>query len=289
MGLFSKCLHCGKTKLSFQLNHGVCAECYAKMADHQGAENRETIDVSSFFQKTASDYSPPVADSSEATYVIVDVETTGLNPTEDAIVQISALRYFGREFIDGLNSYVDPHRSIPETATAIHGITDDKVKDSPTIDQIEEPFLKLVKDAIFVGHNVVFDLDFLNHAFHGALNGVEYIDTMRSSQAILSLPNYRLETVADYVEFYPEGGYHDALVDCTATAAVFSGLDLTNPFTLGRTIRRNYLKKTMALLLKILYLPRSQMTSNTQCGGKESFSPGIYQSVASMPLKWQPT
>lgn len=44
------------------------------------------------------------------------------------------------------------------------------------------------------------------------------------------MPNYRLETVADYVEFYPEGGYHDALVDCTATAAVFFRLGFDKPF-----------------------------------------------------------
>lgn len=229
MGLFSKCVVCGKTKLSSRVDRGVCSECYTKMTQ-ESVEKKEIIDVSSLFQHTASDYSPPVANSGETTYVFVDVETTGLSPTKDAIVQVSALRYFGREFIDGLNSYVNPHRSIPETATAIHGITDDKVKDSPTIDQIEEPFFKLVKDAILVGHNVVFDLDFLNHAFHGALNGVEYIDTMRSSQAILNLPNYRLETVADYVEFYPEGGYHDALVDCTATAAIFFRLGFDKPF-----------------------------------------------------------
>lgn len=229
MGLFSKCVVCGKTKLSSRVDRGVCSKCYTKMMAQESVEKQKTIDVSSLFQSTDSDYSPPSANSGEITYVIVDVETTGLNPAEDAIVQISALRYFGRKFVDGLNSYVNPLRPIPSASTAIHGITDAKVKDSPTIDEIKEPFLKLVEGAILVGHNATFDLHFLDHAFHGALDNIEYIDTLEIAKALLNLPNYKLETVADYAEFYPEGGYHDSLTDCTATAAVFFRLAFDKP------------------------------------------------------------
>lgn len=230
MGLFSKCVVCGKTKLSSHVGRGVCSECHARMMAQEGVTEKETIDVSSLFRPTASDYSPPAVDSGEITYVIVDVETTGLNPAEDAIVQISALRYFGRKFVDGLNSYVNPRRHIPESSVKVHGITDDKVKDSPTIGEIKEPFMNLVKGAILVGHNAAFDLDFLDAAFHGALGGVEYIDTLEIAKELLTLPNYRLETVADYAEFYPEGGYHDSLTDCTATAAVFFRLQFDKPY-----------------------------------------------------------
>lgn len=236
MGLFATCLLCGKKKLSFSLDSdGLCSACRTIMAQQKETEtvqqaskkqdsqktSSEKFDVSSFVKQADSDYTPPLGTSDEPVYVFIDVETTGLSPTKDAIVQISALRFFGNKAIDGLNSYVNPLRPIPQKSTAIHGITDDKVKDAPTIDKIKEPFLDLIKGAILVGHNVTFDLNFLDCAFHGALDGKEYIDTMWLAKTLLSLPDYRLETVANYAEFSPEGGYHDSLTDCTATAAVF--------------------------------------------------------------------
>ena len=214
MGVFSTCTLCGKKKISLFIgSDGLCSACHAIMEtlretqtlSEKEPEPKEKIDVSDLLKQADPGYSPPPAPSDEPVYVFVDVETTGLKATEDAIVQVSALRFFGKKTIDGLNSYVNPLRPIPEKVVAIHGITDDKVKDAPTIDEIKEPFMNLIKDAILVGHNAPFDLDFLNHAFHGVLDGVEYIDTMEIAKAILNLPNYRLETVADYVEFHPEG------------------------------------------------------------------------------------
>lgn len=244
MGLFSKCLRCGKRKLAFSVgSDGICSDCHTAIWQQRGAEivqraarkqtpqksDAEKFNVSSFVKQADSGYTPPPSTSDEPTYVFIDVETTGLNPTKDAIVQISALRFFGRKMIDGLNSYVDPLRPIPSASTAIHGITDAKVKDSPTIDKIKEPFLKLIEGAILVGHNATFDLNFLDYAFHGALDGIEYIDTLEIAKALLDLPNYKLKTVADYAEFYPEGGYHDSLADCAATAAIFFRLAFDKP------------------------------------------------------------
>lgn len=229
--------------LFFHWFRWACSDCHMEVWEERGKEitknaangssqqrDTEKYDVSSLFKQASSDYTPPSAFSDEPVYLFVDVETTGLNPMTDAIVQVSALRYFGREFVDGLNSYVNPHRHIPEASVKVHGITDDKVKDSPTIGEIKEPFMNLVKGAILVGHNVTFDLDFLNNAFDGALDGVEYIDTLEHAKQFLKLPDYQLKTVADYVEFYPEGGYHDSLTDCTATVAILFRLQLDKPF-----------------------------------------------------------
>ena len=244
MGLFSKCSRCGKRMLSFFIgSDGVCSDCHTAIWQQKGAEivqqaarkqnpqrrDVEKFNVSSLVKQADSGYIPLPSTSDEPTYVFIDVETTGLSPTKDAIVQVSALRFFGKKVIDGLNSYVNPLRPIPAASTAIHGISDAKVKDSPTIDEIKEPFLKLIEGAILVGHNATFDLNFLDHAFHGALDGFKYIDTLEIAKALLDLPNYKLETVADYAEFYPEGGYHDSLTDCTATAAIFFRLSFNKP------------------------------------------------------------
>ena len=228
MGLFATCSLCGKKKLSlFVGSDGLCSSCRAVMETRP----KDKFDVSSFVKQTDSGYTspPPTASTDESVYLFIDVETTGLSPTKDAIVQISALRFFGKKAVDGLNSYVNPQRPIPWKATEIHGITDEKVQDAPTIDEIKEPFVNLSKGAILVGHNATFDLKFLDHAFHGALDGVEYIDTLWVAKQVLKLPNYRLETLADYAEFYPEGGFHDSLTDCTATAAIFFRLAFDKP------------------------------------------------------------
>lgn len=230
MSLFSTCSRCGKKKLSlFVGSDGLCPSCHAIMETSNKEKPGEKFDKSSFMRQADPGYTPPPASSDEPVYVFVDVETTGLSPTKDAIVQVSALRFFGKKSIDGLNSYINPLRPIPRESTAIHGITDAKVKDSPTIDEIKEPFLKLVEGAILVGHNATFDLNFLDYAFDGALDGMKYIDTMWVAKTLLKLPNYKLETVADYAEFHPKGGYHDSLTDCTATAAIFFRLAFDKP------------------------------------------------------------
>lgn len=229
MGLFAKCVICGKTKLSSSVDRGVCSDCYAKMLAEEADQQEQAFDVSALVQPAAAGYTPPPTSSDEPVYVVIDVETTGLDPVKDAIVQVSALRFFGKKMIDGLNSYINPHRPIPAKAAAIHGITDETVKGAPAVSEIREPFLNFIRGAIVVGYNVTFDLNFLNCAFHGALAGVQYIDVMEIARTLLALPNYRLETVAEYAEFCPEGGYHDALNDCTATAAVFFRLGFDKP------------------------------------------------------------
>lgn len=245
MGLFSTCSLCGKKKLALTLDgDGICPSCQTiinqeriqqKQAEQEQTASQRQVNsegkfnVSSFVRQQDSDYAPPTAPTDEPVYLFIDVETTGLSPTKDAIVQVSALRFFGQRAVDGLNSYVNPQRPIPWETTKIHGITDKAVQDAPTIDKIKEPFINLAKGAILVGHNVTFDLNFLDHAFHGVLDGIEYIDTLWVAKKVLSLPNYRLETLADYAEFYPEGGFHDSLSDCTATAAIFFRLAFDKP------------------------------------------------------------
>lgn len=238
MGLFSTCLLCGKKKLSLFIgSDGLCSACHAIANElhKEDSEPKDKIDVSSLMKQADSGYVPPQASSEEPVYVFIDVETTGLNPVKDAIVQVSALRFFGKKAIDGLNSYVNPLRPIPRNSIKIHGITDEKVKDSPSIDEIKEPFMKLIEGATLVGYNATFDLNFLDHAFHGALDCVEYIDVMQIAKTFLTLPDYRLETVADYAEFHPEGGYHDSLTDCTATAAIFFRFSM-DALTLAKTM-----------------------------------------------------
>lgn len=153
--------------------------------------------------------------------VFMDVETTGIHPGKDKIVQLSAIKYLGRQEIDRLNTYVNPGCPIPSDATAINGITDDMVREAPQIDEIKDVFLNFIKDTIIVGYNITFDLNFICEALNCGLDGIKYIDVMYLAKKHLELPDYRLETVVQSLGFCPENGFHNSLVDCEATADVF--------------------------------------------------------------------
>lgn len=153
--------------------------------------------------------------------VVLDVETTGVNLYDDAIVQLSAIKFFGTIELGRLNTYINPGRPIPPEATSIHKITNDMVKDAPGIAEVKAEFLEFIKDSVLVGYNVTFDLGFISMAFDGMLDGMPYLDVMRLAQNHLDLPDYQLGTVAEYFGFCPNGSFHDSMTDCEATADAF--------------------------------------------------------------------
>lgn len=153
--------------------------------------------------------------------VFLDVETTGVSPYDDAIIQLSAIKFFGTVELGRLNTYINPDRPIPPETTSIHKITDDMVKDAPRIFDVKTAFLEFIKDSVLVGYNITFDLHFISIAFDGMLDGIQYLDVMHMAKNHLDLPDYRLETVAEVLGFCPKGYFHDSLADCEATADVF--------------------------------------------------------------------
>lgn len=190
-------------------------------------ETPPRVSVCNMHEPAPEDYIPKKP-MGKTTCVFIDVETTGLNPHQDSIVQVTALRYIDDKAVDGINTYINPGRPIPARATQLHGITDEMVQDAPTISDIKEKFLSFIDGAVLIGYNTVFDLNFLSAAFGKALDGAKYIDVLPAARNCLSLPNYRLETVATHLGFKPEEGFHDSLTDCFATAAIFSSLGLSS-------------------------------------------------------------
>lgn len=186
------CSSCGRKAIYFICGHWFCPFCVYEMLGRN----------------------PPAT-------VFVDVETTGLNPYRDSIVQISALRYQGDEKVDVMDTYINPLRKIPPESTMIHGITNDMVRSCPQIKEMQSRFKGFINDSILVGYNVLFDLRFLNRAFHGALTGALYIDVLPLVRGKFEVPNNKLETVAAHLGFHPDGGFHNSLTDCEATAAVY--------------------------------------------------------------------
>jgi DNA polymerase-3 subunit epsilon len=171
-------------------------------------------------------------------YTVIDVETTGLDPCECRIVEFGAIT-FDRSGLElgRFCSLVNPGVPIPPDAGAIHGITDAMVANAPTIGRLLSSIWFFCRDydtdlnhpCTLIGHNLSFDMGFINEANH--VNGImtwtgfEFKCTQAMARSVLrrsgSWPvNYRLGTVADFLEV-TRGTSHRAMGDCETTKAVF--------------------------------------------------------------------
>lgn len=151
-------------------------------------------------------------------YVVFDLETTGLSPFADDIIELSALKVQGGKVTEKFSSLVNPGRPIPYGATAVNGITDDMVKDAPPIVRVLEDFLAFIGNAVLVGHNIhSFDMKFLYIAAEEKLGksvANNYIDTLYLARKCLpQLAHHRLVDLAEHFHFSTQGA-HRALNDC---------------------------------------------------------------------------
>jgi DNA polymerase-3 subunit epsilon/ATP-dependent DNA helicase DinG len=156
------------------------------------------------------------------TYVALDLETTGLSPEKDAIIEVGAVKFRDGEIVEEFATLVNPGRPIPPEITMITGITDRDVASAPPFERIEAPLLRFVGQAPVVGHNVSFDLGFLRT--HGLLNGNVGLDTWELATIMLpSQSGYSLGALAARFDL-PLHNAHRALDDATATGWLFDRL-----------------------------------------------------------------
>ena len=94
-------------------------------------------------------------------YVAFDIETTGLNPKYDKIIEIGAVRVRDGEPADTFSTFINPGKSLPERIVELTGIHDEDVAGAPYIDALLEPFLSFVGDDVLLGHNFLFDYSFV--------------------------------------------------------------------------------------------------------------------------------
>ena len=159
-----------------------------------------------------------------ATYVIVDVETTGLSADRDRIIQLSAVKVIEGKIMSFYNTYIDPGRSIPADATKINGITDNMVMNAPRIEEVADNFIKYVGKNPVVGYNVSFDLKFLFTSGIDLITNRKIYDAYQLCKTVYKgeycpVVSYSLEGICRYTGIvYPA---HDALYDCIATGMVF--------------------------------------------------------------------
>jgi predicted DnaQ family exonuclease/DinG family helicase len=155
-------------------------------------------------------------------YVALDLETTGLRPEHDAIIEIGAVKFRENEVLETWSSLVNPQRPIPHKITQLTGITQAEADQSPILSSVISPFGSFVRDYPIVGHNVPFDLGFLKR-YNLFLNNPA-IDTFELAGILLPhAARYSLGTLADALGIiFPIR--HRALDDALATKDLFLGL-----------------------------------------------------------------
>ncbi|MDM7925506.1 MAG: helicase C-terminal domain-containing protein [bacterium] len=162
--------------------------------------------------------------------VILDCETTGLDPEKDAVIEIGAVRIAPDGTERRWESLFNPGIPIPASITLLTGISDSDCAGRPSIRDALPDFWKWMEGAWVIGHQVSFDLSFLSAERARScpdlppVNPGRVIDTLELSRLLFPfLPNHRLETIAASLGVDP-GRQHRALDDAAATAAVFRAM-----------------------------------------------------------------
>ncbi|WP_443660984.1 PolC-type DNA polymerase III [Clostridium sp.] len=155
-------------------------------------------------------------------FVVFDIETTGLSSENDKIIEIGALKIENGKIVDRFSEFVNPGIDIPYKIIELTGITNDNVSDADSIEKVLPNFLEFAKDSVLVAHNSDFDASFikknserLNLKFESAI-----MDTIPLAKYLLKdLKTFKLNTVAKYLGITLEN-HHRAIDDAKATADI---------------------------------------------------------------------
>lgn len=158
-------------------------------------------------------------------YIVFDLETTGISPNYDSIIEISAVKVVNKKVTDTFSSLVNPERPIPYGATAVNGISNEMVADEPVLDEVFPQFMEFIDNDILVGHNIQsFDMKFIWRAaeeLFGKTISNDYIDTLPMARRCLpQLVHHRLVDISSYYKISTAGA-HRALNDCLMNQQCF--------------------------------------------------------------------
>jgi len=155
-------------------------------------------------------------------YVALDLETTGLDAESDRIIEVGAVRFRGSRILEEFQCFVKPDRPIPYQIQHLTGITNEMVVDAPSFERIQAKLKRFVGNHAIVGHNVSFDLRFLQK--QGLFYHHDGIDTFEIASILLPhADRYSLKALAKLLEI-EDPPTHRALDDAKVTHQLFEAL-----------------------------------------------------------------
>lgn len=158
------------------------------------------------------------------TFVVFDIETTGFSNTNDKITEIGAVKIQNFKIVDRFSQLINPEKDISYKIQELTGITNDLVKDKPTIEEVLPKFIEFIGDSVVVAHNADFDTGFISQKCRE--QNIEYknksVDTLKLARVMLpNLKRHRLNIVAKELGV-PLLNHHRAVDDAEATAHIFN-------------------------------------------------------------------
>lgn len=160
-------------------------------------------------------------------YTVIDIETSGISPSNSEIIEISAIRYRNCEKAEVFSTLVKPKNKISNFISNFTGITNEMVKFAPDAAYATEVFYDFIGGDILMGYNVNFDINFLYDnlmIYHGIPLSNNFVDVLRfARKALPELSNRRQTTVAAYYGININGA-HRALKDCEICNACYNEL-----------------------------------------------------------------
>ncbi len=158
----------------------------------------------------------------ETPYVVLDVETTGLNTHTDSIIEIGAVRLEGGREVSQFSMLIDPERPVPEKVTQLTGITDSMLRGQRRIGEVIGEFAAFCRGAVLVAHNAAFDTAFFRRAFESAHLPFNHpvLDTLALCRNFFpGMKNHKLGQICKELDISLENA-HRAVHDARATGLV---------------------------------------------------------------------
>jgi len=155
-------------------------------------------------------------------YISLDLETTGLSPKHDKIIEIGAVKIIDGNIEDTFSTFVNPGRILEDRVVSLTGITDSDLKKAPLVDEVIGELISFSDDLPLIGHRILFDYSFVKQA---AVNsGIKFertgVDTLKISRACFpELESKRLKDMCNYYDINLNA--HRALNDAIATHELY--------------------------------------------------------------------
>ena len=126
--------------------------------------------------------------------IVLDIETTGLDYKREKMIEFAGVKLVNNQIVEQYETLINPQQEIRQSSINIHGITQDMVADSPTLEEVMPKILDFIKDYQIIGHNIIFDYSFLNEASRNLYDK--------------TITNHRIDTQYMFREVFPEEFSH---------------------------------------------------------------------------------
>ena len=162
-------------------------------------------------------------------YVVLDLETTGLSPNKNEIIEIAAIKVKNNKVLEVYNKLIKPDNDISEFITSITDISREMIVNAPKINEVIKEFNDFIKDEIIIGYNICFDLNFISDKsvkYLGRDINNKYIDVMKLVKKIFpQIKHYKQTDIASLFNIDTDSA-HRALKDCEMCKCIYEKIKI---------------------------------------------------------------